>query len=245
MDIIINVRTLAIEVTRRCNQNCAHCMRGKAQKLDTLPDIIWSAVTTFDEIDTIAPTGGEPFLVPDLTALAINASNARDCFISTNGSVSPFSERGKKIMAAFGSTCEETSEIRISNDRFHDGYHKGWVRLLYGYPGDGCRIYAEDILDRFPGAIIDRGKARENGLGQSGEIKRFVFQTLSDAESFTVDIEHIYIDAKGRTFFDCNLSYEMMDEIAKKGDPKYYGGPVCDLRENLESRFDEICKGCA
>lgn len=30
----INVHTLIVEVTRRCNMTCKHCLRGDAQSLD-------------------------------------------------------------------------------------------------------------------------------------------------------------------------------------------------------------------
>lgn len=51
MKTVIEAADFAIEVTRRCNMCCDHCLRGMAQNLDiiVLPDHVFF-------------TGGEPFL---------------------------------------------------------------------------------------------------------------------------------------------------------------------------------------
>ena len=36
----INTGMLAFEVTRRCNENCLHCCKGKAESIDMTKEII-------------------------------------------------------------------------------------------------------------------------------------------------------------------------------------------------------------
>lgn len=38
MKYILN--NIAIEVTRKCNAKCSHCMRGESQNIDTTKEII-------------------------------------------------------------------------------------------------------------------------------------------------------------------------------------------------------------
>ena len=56
------VHDLVLEVTRRCNMCCAHCMRGDAQALDMNKDVIDRVIDMVDEIGYVVFTGGEPTL---------------------------------------------------------------------------------------------------------------------------------------------------------------------------------------
>lgn len=67
---------LMLEVTRRCNLQCEHCMRGEAQNIDMPTKILKKALTQFDEIFYLTLTGGDPFLAPqvieELVSIIIN-----------------------------------------------------------------------------------------------------------------------------------------------------------------------------
>ena len=55
---------LQIELTRRCNQSCAHCCRGEAQNVDLTKEIIDALFEKNDiyYIGTLLFSGGEPTL---------------------------------------------------------------------------------------------------------------------------------------------------------------------------------------
>ena len=53
---------LALEITRRCNMSCAHCLRGGAQRKDIDFNIISSLLSRVKEIQSLVFTGGEPTL---------------------------------------------------------------------------------------------------------------------------------------------------------------------------------------
>lgn len=60
----INAKDLMFEVTRMCNLNCKHCMRGE-QVNNTLSErTIDEVLKQINAVKTITLTGGEPMLVP-------------------------------------------------------------------------------------------------------------------------------------------------------------------------------------
>ena len=53
---------LSIEITRRCNLACQHCMRGEAENLDMSNEVIDQLLDRTSEIGYLGITGGEPLL---------------------------------------------------------------------------------------------------------------------------------------------------------------------------------------
>lgn len=62
MSKLISWSSLTIEITRRCNLECAHCFRGDAQNVDISVDVIAALLDKTMKIENILFTGGEPFL---------------------------------------------------------------------------------------------------------------------------------------------------------------------------------------
>ena len=56
---------LMIELTRRCNLACQHCMRGDPQDVTISREVIDRIVENIEECGYIAFTGGEPLLAMD------------------------------------------------------------------------------------------------------------------------------------------------------------------------------------
>ena len=61
----IFVGNLCLEVTRRCNMGCAHCLRGNAENLDMSRETIDQVLEQVDMIGQVTFTGGEPSLNMD------------------------------------------------------------------------------------------------------------------------------------------------------------------------------------
>lgn len=61
----IFVENLCLEVTRRCNMGCAHCLRGNAEDLDMSHETIEQVLGQVDVIGQVTFTGGEPSLNVD------------------------------------------------------------------------------------------------------------------------------------------------------------------------------------
>lgn len=85
-------KELAIEVTRRCNMKCSHCMRGPAENHTISKEVV---DRLFDEVSTIGTlllTGGEPFLEPEMIDYIFDAIIKRNIpiiriSVVTNGTI--------------------------------------------------------------------------------------------------------------------------------------------------------------
>jgi MoaA/NifB/PqqE/SkfB family radical SAM enzyme len=61
----MRLNNLVLEITRRCNMKCEHCMRGSAQRVDMSNQTLWNTLKDIDSINTLTITGGEPQLKPE------------------------------------------------------------------------------------------------------------------------------------------------------------------------------------
>lgn len=62
MSAIINASSLILEVTRKCNLHCAHCLRGDAQCVDMSKSTIDKLMPMLGKVSSVTFTGGEPSL---------------------------------------------------------------------------------------------------------------------------------------------------------------------------------------
>ena len=123
---------LGLEVTRKCNLKCAHCLRGDAQHLSMKKEVIDKILDSSAGIKEIFFTGGEPFLEPDLIEYVVDQVIERDfeCFdmaVITNGTI--MNDNAIRCIKAMNKFAEwshkkygDIAECRIiiSNDHFHD-----------------------------------------------------------------------------------------------------------------------------
>ena len=56
------VQDLILEVTRRCNMACEHCLRGDAQNMDMSTEVVDQILEHCDRIGAVTFSGGEPSL---------------------------------------------------------------------------------------------------------------------------------------------------------------------------------------
>ena len=122
--IKLNYDALVIELTRRCNLHCAHCLRGDAQDVNISTAVIDRIVSNVDNCRRFAFTGGEPFLALNELEYFIDriiSANVHTELLSvvTNGTI-----RDQRVIEAFKKFCDSGEDrlvsIVISGDRFHD-----------------------------------------------------------------------------------------------------------------------------
>ena len=131
----ITFANLIIEITRRCNQTCIHCMRGDAQERDISLDDLSSLLAYTNGIYSLQITGGEPFLNLDALQFMIDEIKRNHIFLGqfsiiTNGTIR--NDAVVKVVKDFSEyigTCVQSDipaknlvNIMISNDTFHVGY---------------------------------------------------------------------------------------------------------------------------
>lgn len=86
----LNLYSCAIELTRRCNMTCEHCLRGDAQNLDLQPDILNTFLDRISGINCLTLTGGEPTLAVPQMKMVLDGLKKRNIpvenyYVVTNG----------------------------------------------------------------------------------------------------------------------------------------------------------------
>ena len=217
----INISELVIEVTRRCNMECLHCLRGDAQNLDFkieyLDHLIKAGVTN---INTVTLSGGEPTL-----ALGI-IYDIRNYLMAKNISVGGFyvAINGSNIGADFIREmmewylfCDdnEASQVQWSNDEYHDEnlVDEHGIELL-----STLKFVSEKYSEKYPlsyDTVIPQGRAEDWGANRH-PIKNI--PDCLDVEVYNEDEvciqDMVYLNAKGNIVTCCDLSYETQDRLA-------------------------------
>ena len=166
---------LGLEITRKCNLKCAHCLRGDAQHLSMKKEVIDKILDSSAGIKEIFFTGGEPFLEPDLIEYVVDQVIERDfeCFdmaVITNGTImndnaircikamNKFAEWSRK---KYGDIAE--CRIIISNDHFHDPKLSTACMDFYKlYIGEFLKLTMHgDIADE---KLVRAGRAVQTGV---------------------------------------------------------------------------------
>lgn len=115
---------LGIEITRKCNYNCVHCLKGDAQDLTITPEIIETVFSQIDYCSEIFLFGGEPLLAIDMIEYIINSAehhnlNLKNIAFVTNGSI-----LNRKVIDILNDFCDKwhgrNVSFVISDDKYHD-----------------------------------------------------------------------------------------------------------------------------
>lgn len=115
-----------IELTRRCNLACEHCIRGPAQNKTMTREVIDKLIQNIDWVTHVYITGGEPLLEIDSLCYLIERLSTKivhNITFTTNGTV-----RDSKVVDALEAFCianklNGNAIIVVSDDKFHSGEH--------------------------------------------------------------------------------------------------------------------------
>jgi len=125
----VKIYNLAIELTKRCNLDCAHCLKGESQKVDIDPKTIDDIFKQVETVGRLVFTGGEPTLAPESLEHVINAIKKYDVKImewgmDTNGTT--YSNRFYNSLVELEKICRKSTSsnemhgtIMISTDIYH------------------------------------------------------------------------------------------------------------------------------
>lgn len=169
----LSLSEVMIEVTRRCNMTCEHCLRGEQQSLDidlAYIDILFSKI---DYISSLAITGGEPSLNVDAINYIVEASKRHSVYIdnfylATNGK----NVSNDFLLSLINLYCicsdNEISGVKVSNDIYHDNIDNNADKLkVFSFVE-----YEKEIHNK---SIINEGNAEENGIGNRENDFSFTF----------------------------------------------------------------------
>lgn len=120
----LKLKGLGIEITRKCNKTCSHCMKGDSQNISLSKEIVDKLFSDIQDCNEFMFLGGEPLLELDTIEYIVdkvieNNWNVSTIQLTTNGTV-----MDERICHIYKKFCEsgdyKFALLRISNDTFHD-----------------------------------------------------------------------------------------------------------------------------
>lgn len=212
----LTINNLIVEVTRRCNMKCVHCLRGNAQRVDMSQEVIGRLFDDVGYVSSITFTGGEPTLAVPVIEKIIEAArmyrvDIGNFFVVTNGKTSKAtSKRFALALLDLYSTLTDREEgitgLTVSGDRYHDPDVK--IPEVYR----GLSFFTEERHGpKSEEGVIKTGRAEFNGIGYREADKLGPFGDVDVYESGDTTVDTVYVAANGNVVSDCNNSYKDID----------------------------------
>ncbi len=182
---------LSIELTRRCNMNCAICGRGLAQNIDITKEIINKTLDEMEGvyINVLRINGGEPFLTPEMMEYLISEIVSRHIYINeviifTNGKCIH-----KSLIKSFQTMTKYLNETE--NEIKH---------IIRWYSNNTIKVYSSSVPAKFN--IIISEYAHDSSAKEKDDFIRFYSQ-IDDAD-FRIIKQSIDFDNIGNLTLEGN-----------------------------------------
>lgn len=219
------VDQLIIEITRKCNMACDHCLRGDPENVVIDPEYINEIMSQVSSIGMLTITGGEPSLHPEIILDIVEAARHYGVDISNFYMVT----NAKKVTETFSHAVmklywycsdNDVSQLAISNDAYHDILDDDNVKMLQSF---SFTTFKSENQEEYNNFLIGEGRAVEN----------YYTTRIAETGSYEVDEwgisgDEIYLNALGNLVSNCNLSYETQDN-----DKEFFIGDVKEENFNL------------
>lgn len=226
---------LAVEVTRRCNMQCKHCLRGEQENKDINMAHIETLLSMVDGIGSITFTGGEPSLNVPAIAKTLklckeHGINVGSFWLATNGK--EVSNDFLCAMLDWYAYCydDEMCGLALSKDKYHEQIPSVNVSRLKGLSFYDGTSKATDF-NAVP--VINRGRARKLAITNKRDrivkphcVERFAndyFEVVGD-EQVTIE-DTIVLTVDGEILCDCDYEYDATNKVK-----------ICDVGE-----FEHYC----
>lgn len=221
--MVISIDLVYLELTRRCNMQCPHCMRGPAQNIDLSEEDIDTFFDKFRNIviQRLTLGGGEPTLKPDLIVYVIDKIINEKIMVGklemiTNGQIfnekvadafNRFDEYNKQIFRDNNTNyISERVIIGFSDDKFHKDI-----------PIETIKSYKEHCKwIRFYKMHLQDNMVKKTGLANFGYDYNYeLFKLLYEIKDNIIFIggNYLYLNAKGLVAIDGEASYDDVDKI--------------------------------
>ena len=241
------IDNVVIEVTRRCNMCCDHCLRGDTQNKDMDLNHVRALFSHIDNINTLTITGGEPSLVPHIIKGIVEEArmagvSVESFYIATNAkSVSDdFLRAVFDLYMYCDNKCDDECGcmLQISNDGHHDYVDDINIQKLRAFRFTSFRNNSRERLDEGFVGVIDQG--RGGGL-RCRSLKVYPF----DIEDDRITEPEFYLSVYGDVFGACDLSYETQGILAYElganvQDPKFTVRKAVEAWNRLTISSDSI-----
>ena len=210
----IEFDSLVFEITRKCNMNCAHCLRGDAQNVDIDYEVIDRVLDKTEAIRSITLSGGEISLNVSAMEYILNACKTRgisicDFYFVTNGKVVK-EEFLMTILKWFCYVAEcggetECCGLALSKDDFHEKIPFENEMLLKGFS-----FSVDDKVTDFKRiGLLNCGRARNLTGYPKRELEDWRGSVSISRWNDNITSENtIYVTAKGDILSCCDCEYD-------------------------------------
>lgn len=224
----IEIESLMIEVTRRCNMLCEHCLRGTAQNIDISKEIIDKLLDNISSIGNVTFTGGEitlnlPIIEYFFEELKRRKIGCNSYWMCTNGLINQYELTKILVDHYYDMECPECNGVALSKDEFHDDIALSPIELLNFYDSSKDRRNIKDWL-------IAEGKAVENGFYAKSPYHKLELD-ITDYNENNVEISELYVSALGEILVDCDYSYLCQRDVNL--------GTIDDLEKIINEAIEE------
>lgn len=218
--LILN--NLSIEMTRQCQLECQHCLRGPSQKSYRLPNLqaLSDFLKNIDYVSSITFTGGEPILVSKeywwniINIFTCNKVSIGSFYIATNGLCLLNKQKENdfySLITLLYATCDdnEISGVKFSRDNFHKqelSFEKN--QLIDAKIDKFCKLLDDNFvyIDDKDSNLINEGNAKKH---QIGDRKNSAYLEIDD----NIIDGDIYLNCKGNVIAGCDWSYRNQDRL--------------------------------
>lgn len=226
---ILHFQDLVLEVTRKCNMSCAHCMRGEPENINLQFSQIKPLFDCIEGIDTLTFSGGEPTLNINVMQDILDYCKKHNLpiynfYIVTNGKTIPdefimFLTHLYAYCRLHNPDVKDYSGIALSQDDFHESIPDNNKAILESFV---CYRPEDKKTDFTQTSIIPIGRAKQlspNDYKIASKLDMYYRTKEPDISKFHnifyIDECECYVTANGKIMFDCNQSYEQEDMTAK------------------------------
>lgn len=247
---IYAANSVFIEVTRRCNMCCAHCLRGDAESIDIQEKYIDAFLDSFEKgayISSLTFTGGEislniPAIRYTLKAVKERGIAVGSFYMVTNGKA--VDKMADLAMASleWWNYCDDKDEylcgLCISSDDFHEEIPRESASIL-----SGLRYNRNDkVTDFRKQYLINEGRAKTINANQILKREPIVSELVIEYErdckpgneaGINITDGELYLNAIGDVVVGCDWSYESQR--------KYRIGNVMDEKWLENIRSSKLC----
>lgn len=211
------ISNLVLELTRKCNLRCAHCMRGPAQRMNMSREILWRIFRQIDGIGHLTLTGGEPSLGVEVIEQMIqemfwSKPNIQYFYCISNGRTHNRYTRFLKALDRLYDWCSEKCSccLTLSTDQFH-GLEDRQLWKFYDSEWEHPYFHLEKHRKHIYN-IIDEGYAHKHQMGVVPSIQQKPW--IIDGQGDVMDHE-VCISANGNVTSCCDMSYHRIDREHK------------------------------
>ncbi len=214
----VNVSQLILEVGRKCNRNCTHCLRGASENKTICMEDVFAILNQVENIGCITFTGGEPTLYGEEISAIVdyiidNKINVDNFYVASNGEI--YNETLMLALVRLYAHCteygdNEISAYDVSNDQFHHP-DAAVIRRLKAFSFFSMRKEIPAV------GILNEGNAYYNCIGARSlnHTKPFEVEEYDMGDHTDYWIEMVYLNAEGYLLADCDFSYETQRSLPK------------------------------